>query len=213
MIYVFPDPETAIRQGDIFQCIPRVEIDLATLPVISDPKLTQVEEVDWLRICQAPEVIRAVATIRPVHAIVITQDCDIQRASDISLCEIDRFDVVFAPAKGAAYPNKTMSLITQHSRYNLKWFYLPRDPSIGFEEPMAVDFQSVLRVSGLYLTQHTAALRKARLNDVADEHFRERLAEYFRRYPYDEWYPLDKAEFEEYQRGKSELIEPFPWQL
>ena len=53
----------------------------------------------------------------------------------------------------------------------------------------------------------------ARLNDLADEHFRERLAEYFRRYPYDEWYPLDKAELEEYRRSKPEPIQPYPWQV
>ena len=77
---------------------------------------------------------------------------------------------------------------------------------------MAADFQSVLHISRAYLEQNVAALRLARLNQIADEHFRERLAEYFRRYPYDEWYPLDKAESEEYCRSKPEPIRPYPWQ-
>ena len=77
---------------------------------------------------------------------------------------------------------------------------------------MAVDFLSVLRVSRAYLEQNVATLRLARLNTLADEHFRERLSEFFRRYPYDEWYPLDKAEFDEYRRSKQEPIQPYPWQ-
>ena len=212
MIYDFPSPQAPIRQGDIFRCIPRIELNLSALPVLSDPSLRQVEALDWLTICIKAETARALATIRPVYAIVITQDCDVLRARDISLCEIDRFDDVYPPAKGAAHPKKTMSLITQHARSNLKWFYLPCEPKIGFDAPMAVDFQSVLRVARTYLAQNTAALRQARLNDLADEHFRERIAEYFRRYPYDEWYPLDKAEFDEYRRDKPEPIQPFPWQ-
>jgi hypothetical protein len=105
-----------------------------------------------------------------------------------------------------------MSMITKHARLNLKWFYLPPDPGLGFSDKMAVDFHSVLRVSRTYLEQNLTQLRLARLNQVATEHFRERLSEYYRRYPYDEWYPLDKAEFEEYRRSKPEPIEPFPWQ-
>jgi len=67
-------------------------------------------------------------------------------------------------------------------------------------------------VSRTYLEQNILQLRLARLNQIAVEHFRERLSEYYRRYPYDEWYPLDKAEFEEYRRDKPEPTEPFPWQ-
>ena len=78
-----------------------------------------------------------------------------------------------------------MSQITKHSRLNLKWFYLPPDSQIGFANRMAVDFHSVLRVSRGYLAQNLARLRRGRLNSIATEHFRERLAEYFRRYPYD----------------------------
>lgn len=212
MIYDFPDPRAPIRQGDIFQCIPRIDLNLSALPILSDPVLRQVEALDWLTVCHHAETIRALATIRPIYAIVITQDCDVLRARDIALCEIDHFEKVYPNAKGAAYPKKTMSLTTQHARSNLKWFYLPPEPRVGFTSPMAVDFQSVSRVSGAYLEQNVVGLRLARLNDLADEHFRERLAEYFRRYPYDEWYPLDKAEFEEYRRSKPEPIQPYPWQ-
>jgi hypothetical protein len=212
VIYDIPDPQAPIRQGDIFRQIPRVDLDPAQLLVVSDSAKQKTEVLDWLKI--APRAVRtpALVTIRPVYAIVITQDCDAGRVEDISLCEVDRFDVVYPAGKDAKYPKRTMDLITKQSRVNLKWFYLPREPRIEFTAPMAADFQSVLRVPRSYLEENVAALRLARLNQMADEHFRERLAEYFRRYPYDEWYPLDKAEFEEYRRSKSESIQPFPWQ-
>ncbi len=209
MIYEFPTADVSIRQGDIFESIPRVDLNLAGLSIVSDQE-TLVS--DWLRVVSATDPVTAIVAMRPVRAIVITQDCDAIRVDDIALCEIDRFDVVEPSSKSARYPAKTMSVITKHSRLNLKWFYLPPDPKIGFTDRMAVDFHSVMRVSRAYLEQNLGQLRSGRLNQLATEHFRERLAEYFRRYPYDEWYPLDKAEFEEYRRSKPEPIEPFPWQ-
>jgi len=209
MIYEFPAPEAPIRQGDIFLSIPRIDLNLSNLPVISGDEAVS---DDWLRVAAASDPVTALVAMRPVWAIVITQDCDTVRVDDIALCEIDHFDVVEPSGKGAKYPTKTMSLITKHALLNLKWFYLPPDPDVGFTHKMAVDFHSVLRVSRTYLEQNIAQLRRARLNQIATEHFRERLSEYYRRYPYDEWYPLDKAEFEEYRRNKPEPIEPFPWQ-
>jgi len=189
--------------------VPRIDVNLSKLPVFSgDEPLSD----DWLRVSSSSNPVLALVAMRPVQAIVITQDCDTVRVDDIALCEIERFNVVEPLGKGAKYPAKTMSMITKHARLNLKWFYLPPDPGLGFSDKMAVDFHSVLRVSRTYLEQNLTQLRLARLNQVATEHFRERLSEYYRRYPYDEWYPLDKAEFEEYRRSKPEPIEPFPWQ-
>jgi len=209
MIYEFPAPDEPIRQGDIFRSMPRMDLNLAKLPVISGAEALQ---SDWLRAASANDPVTALVALRPVLAVVITQDCDAARVDDIALCEISRFDSVELLAKNAKHPKGTMSLITKHARLNLKWFYLPPDPSVGFKEKMAADFHSVLRVSRTYLEQNILQLRLARLNQIAVEHFRERLSEYYRRYPYDEWYPLDKAEFEEYRRDKPEPTEPFPWQ-
>jgi len=75
---------------------------------------------------------------------------------------------------------------------------------------MAVDFLVTLRVRRLEL-ESLRSLRKGRLNPVADEHFRERIAEFSRRYPYDEWYPLNREEFDVY-RAEYPDAEPFPWQ-
>ena len=55
------------------------------------------------------------------------------------------------------------------------------------------------------------SLRHGRLNATAEEHFRERIGEFFRRYPYDEWYALDKEEMAEYRKEYSDA-ESFQWQ-
>jgi hypothetical protein len=209
VIYEFPDHKAPIRQGDIFQSIPRIDLDLSKLPVLAGKEAIQ---DDWLQASSVSNLVNALVAMRPVLAIVITQDCDTVRMDDIALCEIDGLDSVEPSSKGAKYPAKTMSLITKHARLNLKWFYLPPDTTIRFTDKMAVDFHLVLRVSRTYLEHNLARLRIGRLNQIATEHFRERLSEYYRRYPYDEWYPLDKAEFDEYRRSKPEPVEPFPWQ-
>ncbi len=54
-------------------------------------------------------------------------------------------------------------------------------------------------------------LRRGRLNKVADEHFRERIGEFYRRYPYDEWYPLDEQEMALYTK-EYPGAKPFSWQ-
>lgn len=40
---------------------------------------------------------------------------------------------------------------------------------------------------------------------------RERIGEFFRRYPYDEWYALDEKEMTEYKKEYPNA-EPFGWQ-
>ncbi|HUW31054.1 MAG TPA: hypothetical protein VM223_05525, partial [Planctomycetota bacterium] len=53
--------------------------------------------------------------------------------------------------------------------------------------------------------------RRGRLNDVALAHFRERVAEFYRRYPYNEWYPLNKDELKAYLKDHPGS-EPYRWQ-
>ena len=54
-------------------------------------------------------------------------------------------------------------------------------------------------------------LRVGRLKDMANEHFREKLASFFRRYAYNAWYPLTKEEFEAYEK-ENPGTEPYNWQ-
>lgn len=208
MIYNFPDPAEPIRQGDIFSGIPKASLSLTRISILTPENEPQAAEWDDLR--RNADPITAIVGITPVSAIVITQDCDTVRASDISLCEIKTFRDVLKVSSPTT-PKAWADHLRRQATINLKWFYLPPDGPIGFSDRMAVDFQSVLRVPRNEL-DGARHLRLGRLNQVADEHFRERLAEYFRRYPYDEWYPFNKAEFDAYRAGypdETDIILPY----
>jgi hypothetical protein len=212
MIYDFPKTQDLIRQGDIFRYIPKIDLDLNTLRIYSETEDALIQE-SWLTATTHFEEISTLVAIKPVTAIVITQDCDAVRNDDIALCEILKFAEVERSVKDKTSPNAFMSAITKQSRLNQKWFYLPPDETIGFSLKMGVDFHLVTMTSRSYLEDNISKLRIGRLNKIALEHFREKLSEYFRRYPYDEWYPLNKEEFIEYKKNKPEPIEPFPYQV
>lgn len=144
MIYEFPLGSEPLRQGDIFAALPRIDFTLDDLP-IQDEEGNFIHE-HWQQLCSHTNGDKVLVGIRPVTAILITQDCDIIRAPDLTFCEIHRFVDVEGKAKQTTSPKSWVSLITQHARINLKWFYLPPDPQIGFTEKMAVDFMVTLRV-------------------------------------------------------------------
>jgi len=208
VIYEFPGTDEPIRQGDIFHGLPYVEISLENLKVLSAEE--DLREVAWSKLVEEGQNISAICGVRAVRAIVVTQDCDALRAPDITLCEVRPFREVERQSKETKSSSSWVRMITQHCKKNLKWFYLPPDEQIGFSEKMGVDFQATLRLDGDELRSNRH-LRRGRLNNEADEHFRERLAEFFRRYPYDEWYPLSRDEFTEYRREYAEA-EPRAWQ-
>jgi hypothetical protein len=207
MIYEVPDASAPIRQGDIFLGLPRIDISLNSVIVVSE---TGERIAKWADIAQQDEPVNIIVPVRPVAAIVATQDCDAIRSRDVTLCEIRQFKDVERKSKDTVSPKSWKNLITQHSRINQKWFYLPPDGKVGFSEKMAVDFMVTLRVPRAEL-EELRLLRTGRLNQVADEHFRERIGEFFRRYPYDEWYPLDQDELKAYMAEYPE-IKPFAWQ-
>ena len=208
MIYESPLPDGPIRQGDMFFGLPRIDVALNHLAVYNRDGTR--EALSWSAILENGEPTDIIVSVKPVTAIVISQDCDTEREPHISLCEIREFTEVYPPSKGAAKPDKWINLITQHSRKNQKWFYLPEDRKHGLHTRMGVDFFLTMRVSLQDLRDYLH-LRRARLNETAKAHFRERIAEFFRRYPYDEWYPLNQAEFAAY-RGKYPDAVPFSWQ-
>ena len=207
MIYQFPLQDAPIRQGDIFVGLPRVELSLDQIALIDEEGTY---ESAWADIASAGNRVRAILPVRPVSAIVISQDCDTAHSQDISLCEIRVFSTVEGKAKQTTDAKGWVSILTQHARVNLKWFYLPPDKRLGFRDKMAADFTVTMRVPRVELEMFRR-FRTGRLNPTADEHFRERLAEFFRRYPYDEWYPLDESELLEYRKRYPEAS-PFPWQ-
>lgn len=208
MIYDFLSEEQPLRQGDIFSSLPRVDFTLTDLQIL-DEESNFIRE-SWVQLSKQSGRHAAVVAIRPVAAILATQDCDVIRAPDLTFCEIRQIAEIEGKARQTSSSKSWMSLITQHARLNLKWFYLPPDPQIGFSDKMAVDFMVTLRVPREDV-EKMINLRKGRLNKVAYEHFRERLSEFFRRYPYDEWYSLNSDEFAAYRKDKGD-VKPFPWQ-
>lgn len=207
VIYESPSITDELRQGDIFVGLPRIEISLAAL-IIAGEDGERV--VAWEDLARDIEPVTAMVPLRSVACIVATQDCDASRSADITLCEIRQFRKVEGKCKETRAPKKWKNIITQHARINQKWFYLPPDNAIGFTDKMAVDFMVTMRMLRSDLL-NLLALRKGRLNRVATEHFRERISEFYRRYPYDEWYSLNEEELSTYTDEYPDA-EPFPWQ-
>lgn len=208
MIYDFPEPSSPIGQGDIFFGVPILDLTDDELPIIDDEGNAQT--LPWEAFASAGNNVSAIVSVRPTIAIVGTQECDALRAPSITLFEVRPFRDVERKSKDTSKPSKWVPLITQHARINQKWFYLPADERVGFNEKMGADFLTPIRVPRLAL-ERLLTFRKGRLNEVAKQHFRERLAEFFRRYAYDEWYSLTREELAEYQKSHPDA-EPLPWQ-
>jgi hypothetical protein len=214
MIYEAVSSDQPIKQGDIFCSIPRVELSLSRMMVIDSGSL-EPREVSWRDMIdegQGSVSTAAVFPMKSVDAIVITQNCDAARGEHICLSEIGRFTDFLSQKTPPTTPGKWKDLIIRQSRMNLRFFYLPPDPSSGFADRMAADFRTILRIPRREL-EDLRDLRKVRLNTVATEHFRETLAQFFRRYPYNEWYPLTKEEFAAYTAACPEAVQPYPWQV
>ncbi|GAB6393641.1 MAG: hypothetical protein MdMp014T_3014 [Treponematales bacterium] len=207
MIYAPVGTAEPIRQGDIFFGVPRVDLSLDKMLVCDAQGEKRFDWQELVRVNNTPDVILPVTI---VNAIVITQDCDAARSPNLTLCEIRNFRNVEKKSEKTNSPKGWISILTQHARINQKWFYLPPDETIGFDDKMGVDFLLTLSLRRVDL-ERLRCLRRGRLNDVANEHFRERLGEFFRRYAYNEWYPLDTTEFTSYQKDYPDA-EPYPWQ-
>ena len=207
MIYEFPGQDEPIWQGDIFIGIPRFDFALKKIAIVVED---HPEETSWESAAKEGNSVTTIVEARPVAAIVISQNCDALRAPDINLCEVRNFQDVEPKSKETKRLKKWSRIITQQARLNQKWFYLPPDEKVGFTEKMGADFMVTIRVPRVDL-EALRHLRKGRLNEVAVAHFRERIAEFYRRYPYDEWYPLNKEEMKAYQEDHPGA-KPFPWQ-
>lgn len=213
MIYEFPNKEEPIKQGDLFFPLPfNFMSDLSNIIHINNEKT--IVEASWEEISDKP--INAIVNVKPVWGIVASQDCDASRVPYIIFFLIDFLSKVHKMSKpNATQPDRWQSYITTQTRRNAGWFYLPRDEKIIFSERMAVDFEKVFLVNRQYLEVNLLTHRKGRLNEVAYQHYREKICEYFRRYPYDEWYSLTKGEFKVYKKKKESkglIIDPFKWQ-
>jgi hypothetical protein len=182
---------------------------LTDLPVVYEDKI---QAVSWVSVASEGKQIKAILPVEPVYAIVATQDCDTISSPEITLCEIREFKQVEGKAKETTEPMSWQRIITQQARINEKWFYLPPDPNMGFSKKMAVDFRVTIRIPSKDLKGFLTC-RKGRLNALAQQHFRERIGQFFRRYPYNEWYPLNHEELLAYEKERKCTVEPkYPWQ-
>ena len=209
MIYEYPNQDAPLRQGDIFMRLPRVDMSLKHVPVVTAKDAPV--DMAWDEIVRQGKAVTAILALKPVAAIIASQDCDAEWAPDITLCEIGRFREIERKSEKTTSLKKWIGIITQQARLNQKWFYLPRDERIGFGERMGVDFHMTIRVPREELAE-MRHLRPGRLNDIVTAHFRERIAEFFRRYAYNEWYPLSPGEMAEYRKDYPDA-DPYPWQL
>lgn len=211
MIYETTNSTQAIQQGDIFFSIPWLNINPSKLSVVDEESFPKTNEMDWLAfLSEDKDVMNAIVQIKKADAIVITQNCDASRADYISLALIYPYLNLKKGEKPPQTAKNWAERIKRRSRDEQDTFYLPLDEKVGFNERMAIDFESIIQLPRKSL-EELLNLRKFRLNDIAYEHFRESLAQFFRRYPYDEWYPFSKEEFEAYQAENPGAM-PFEWQ-
>lgn len=211
MIYASVDATSPVQQGDIFRDIPWVDFSLQEMAILDEAAPTGLTSTSWSQLLQEEsDAFAAVLPVKRVSGIVITQTCDAARGTHVCLSRI----LPYVGVVGQGTPVSALkwaNLISRQSRDSLRHFYLPQDDSMGFRVRMAVDFRLVLPVKRVEL-EGMRGQRVGRLNELAYEHFRETLAQFFRRYPYNEWYPFTKAEFEAYVESRGEHAKPYPWQ-
>lgn len=207
MIYDSVETDAPLRQGDIFHSVPRVEVSLRQFAVVDDDGPRETSWEDLLQEGDGP--FTAVLPLQPVTAIVVSQDCDNRRARLITLAQVTAFSNVLSGIPSTH--RKWVSKITQHSKTNFRYFYLPADEAFGWSERMGADFQMLFQLPRVDL-ESMRSFRMGRLNEVAHQHFRETVAHYFRRYAYNEWYPFTRDEYNAYSDGFDEEVQPYPWQ-
>jgi hypothetical protein len=200
MLYEYPLPTDEVRQGDIFLNIPSIAFQLSEgLSILEPDKSTK--SITWQEIVSDEEkdIVALLGVIR-VPAIVISQTCDIQKeGSHVTLCEIVPLSKLTAfKSFDTQQPKKQVDFLIRSERKMHGFFYLPPDPKLGFNSRMAVEFGNTIRLPSEDLDLIKQG-RKGRLNTEAYEHFREKMANYFRRYAFNEWYMLNGKEVELYK--------------
>lgn len=206
-MYQFPDTTEEIRQGDIFIKLPKARVSMEDISVVDE--MNNIKEVWWEQIATQGESFDLILPVTVVAGIVISQDCDAARTEDLTLAEILPFDKLEDIA--TLGPARFVQKLPRQTRLSQRWFYLPPDDRLGFSDRMCADLRSIIQVPREHL-ERRRQLRIGRLVRVAYEHFRERVSEFYRRYPYNEWYPFTALEYEEYLKKHSDACS-YPWQV
>lgn len=209
MIYEKRNVEDPLYQGDIFSCIPLPEFS-----ILEDLATAAQSVIKWEEhVKNTAEPLAAVVQLRPVMAMVISQDCEIARDDgSVTLALVDKFTTVH---RGLGTPTPSPATVQKHvtrlSKVNLQWFYLPACAEVGFTDRMATDFETTMRLDVADLLSWRK-FRVAGLIEYAREHLRHRIGYFFQRYPVDEWYALDSDELKAYQKDGHPDASPYPWQ-
>lgn len=187
MIYTPVPSQDPICQGDIFYKLPFLRFDLKNLQYInSDHDVVQgswnekIEDNTWI-----------LANVQKVYAIVLTEDCDCIRNPYISF-------ILITPWNKKCENAKTwMQEIININTKGLTGMYLPPDPTYQMNKRMLIDFATIFHIDRDGLKQ-MLNLRLCRLNEEAKNHFRDKISHYFKRYAYEEYYPLNSEEMDQY---------------
>jgi hypothetical protein len=211
MIYSDCD-SSRLKQGDIFSIVPRLDLQsISELSISSENDGSFKEKsLDDLaeELTGSTEQQSILAEISLVKGIVISQDCDASNGKDISFAEIVPFDDFFKISSLSKKVDAIKKL--NHSTDKRRYFFLPPNEEMEIEKESLVDFRSVLRVKKKDVP-HLMGYRQGRLNIEASQHFREKIAYFFRAYPVDEWYSFNSEQFAFYKIKNSDA-KPRPGQ-
>ena len=196
MIYTSVKEIEPIRQGDIFFNLPFVRYNLRELYVYFNEN--EFNLTSWIDVKE--NTINGVANFEKVYGIVLSQDCDCLRNPYLSLIMIIPYNRNFTSVK------RGMQEILIINNRSPSLMYLPPDNNFRIREKMLIDFSQIFHIFREDL-EYFKKLRLCRLNSEGLEHFCNKVSDYFRRYAYDEYYPFDPEEMDEYENYRKEKYE------
>jgi hypothetical protein len=211
VVYDLLETDCPIRQGDIFYPLPYTEVSLNNIQSLqkNDRAEMAVAVSNWDGLLEREEIV-IITALRKTWGIIASQNCDASRIPNISLFQIEQYHTVNPTPP--TNPKKWITTLTERACKNASWFYLPIDERLGIHDRMIVNFHKVFQIPRADL-ERNIKLRKGRLVDVAYEHYRESIAQYYRRYPYNEWYPMNREEAALYvDSGKCVSDDLYAWQ-
>lgn len=194
MIYRSVNLQDDIRQGDIFINLPYIQTNLEELNLYKSENSFEKVSIENVEIKQGYILT---SFEKKDYSIVLSQDCDCLRSPSISLFVIADWD---KKVKNDKNWMKEILKLNNESPYRM---YLPPESNFSINNRMFIDFSLIFYVVRKNL-ENLKKLRLCRLNNEALEHFREKMAYYFHRYAYTEYYPFNKKEIDKYEafRGK-----------
>jgi len=197
MIYQSVPLEDDIRQGDIFINLPFIYANLEELNVYNTETTFRQISID-----QIEEKEGSILTLfeKMDFSIVLSQDCDCLRSPFISLIVITEWERNIRSHK--SWMNEIIKL-NDDSPYRM---YLPPEEDFNIIKRMFIDFSLIFYARRENL-ENLRTLRICRLNIEAMEHYREKLAYYFHRYAYTEYYPPNRKEMDEYEKWRKKKYE------